>query len=197
MSNINLNEEDRLLLDKMIKANGSEDNTTKIQALKHSIPMEQDIRTYVQLRLKQEDLRQRNFDLFKTMCQNKCAFLFKNYTHIFNKLVNDELDLNILHKFIGVLREIESGSINQHEGSIKVGTILKELYIDSAIKSEAKHKKKEQDKLNRKGGKKKYAGNSIRQRNQAVKRETQNRKNEETKQKKRMALSWNDYKNSL
>ena len=33
-----------------------------------------------------------------------------------------------------VLRNIEDGEVDQHEGSFIVGTILKEIYIDSALK---------------------------------------------------------------
>jgi len=35
---------------------------------------------------------------------------------------------------IRVLREIEDGKLDQHEGSFKVGTILKRIYVDSALK---------------------------------------------------------------
>ena len=32
------------------------------------------------------------------------------------------------------MREIEDGKLDQHEASFKVGTILKEMYVDSALK---------------------------------------------------------------
>ena len=32
------------------------------------------------------------------------------------------------------MRRIEDGEIDQHEGSFLVGTLLKELYIDSALR---------------------------------------------------------------
>ena len=35
---------------------------------------------------------------------------------------------------VDVLRRIEDEELDQHEGSFLVGTILKELYVDSAIK---------------------------------------------------------------
>jgi hypothetical protein len=35
---------------------------------------------------------------------------------------------------LNVLERIENGELDQHEGSFIVGTILKELYIDSALK---------------------------------------------------------------
>lgn len=67
-------------------------------------------------------------------CMNECGFLFTYYTEIYNKIKKDEIDINILNKFIDVLRQIEDGELDQHSGSFLVGTILKELYIDSALK---------------------------------------------------------------
>jgi hypothetical protein len=39
-----------------------------------------------------------------------------------------------MNKFLNVLERIEEGEIDQHTGSYLVGTLLKELYIDSALK---------------------------------------------------------------
>ena len=52
--------------------------------------------------------------------------------------MKDELNLNILRKFIETLREVEDGVLGQHEASVKIGEILKELYIDSALQREKK-----------------------------------------------------------
>jgi len=44
---------------------------------------------------------------------------------------------------VSILKEIEDGKLDQHEGSVKVGQILKELYIDSALREDKKrHNKK-------------------------------------------------------
>ena len=37
-------------------------------------------------------------------------------------------------KLLVILKLIEDGKTDQHEGSVMVGKILKELYIDSAVK---------------------------------------------------------------
>ena len=62
------------------------------------------------------------------------SFLFNNYTDIFNKVKKDELNLDILISFINTLKAIEDGHLDQHEASVKVGKLLKELYIDSALR---------------------------------------------------------------
>jgi hypothetical protein len=35
---------------------------------------------------------------------------------------------------LDILQKIEDGELDQHEGSFMVGTILKEMYVDSALK---------------------------------------------------------------
>ena len=40
----------------------------------------------------------------------------------------------MLNNFIECLKEIEDGLVDQNEASVKVGTILKEMYIDSALR---------------------------------------------------------------
>jgi hypothetical protein len=68
------------------------------------------------------------------ICVTECFFLFTYYTDIYNKIKNDEINLDILFKFLNVLEKIENNELDQHEGSFLVGTLLKELYIDSALK---------------------------------------------------------------
>ena len=84
--------------------------------------------------LRYQRLKQTNFSQYEQILSNQCNFLFTNYTDIFNKLKKDEIDLTILTKFISVLERIENKEIDQHEGSYLVGQLLKELYIDSALK---------------------------------------------------------------
>jgi hypothetical protein len=68
----------------------------------------------------------------------ECGFLFTYYTDIYNKIRKDEIDLKILNQFLNVLRRIEDGELDQHEGSFVIGTLLKEMYVDSALRKAAK-----------------------------------------------------------
>jgi hypothetical protein len=71
-------------------------------------------------------------------CMNESNFLFTYYTEIFNKVKKDEIDINLLYKFLDILKKIEDGHLDQHEGSFQVGTILKDIYVDSALKKAEK-----------------------------------------------------------
>jgi hypothetical protein len=124
----------RLHLQKMIKANNVEDQTQLIRDLKHSVVLKKDINTLILLKAKYRD----DPDQLLLESMTECNFLFTYYTDIYNKIKKDEIDLNILNRFLDVLRQIEDGKLDQHEGSFAVGTLLKELYVDSALKKAEK-----------------------------------------------------------
>lgn len=164
-----MDDKQRLDLSKMIKEYQSEETTDKIRQLKHSKLIRDDVTTIFQLKKQYQRMEKNKNSSFKDMCKTRCAFIYKNYMNIFNKLLNDELDLSILQQFLTVLSRIENGEIDQHEGSYVVGDILKKLYIDSAIR----HKEKEDKKLKN------------------------NKHNNTDKSKKAKNLSWNEYKRTL
>jgi hypothetical protein len=120
----------RLQLQKMIKANDVEDMTGLIRELKHSIILKNNINALLNLMSKYKD----DEDTLFEEATFECNFLFTYYTDIFNKIRKNEIDLKILFNFLDVLNKIESGELDQHEGSFVVGKLLKEMYIDSALK---------------------------------------------------------------
>jgi hypothetical protein len=76
---------------------------------------------------------------------NECNFLWTYYTDLYNKIRKDEIDIKILFQFIDVLEKIEKGELDQHEGSFEVGTLLKKIYVDSALKKAEKINNKHDD----------------------------------------------------
>lgn len=129
---------DRIQLDKLIKANNVEDVTEEIRAKKHSDLIRRDVVKMIELKKKYSRLNKS----LETIIMKNCSFLFMNYTDIYNKVYKDEIDLNILGKFLDILKKIEVGSLDQHEGAYEVGKLLKEMYIDSALKKAEKIEKK-------------------------------------------------------
>jgi hypothetical protein len=125
-----MNDKQRLQLQNMIKTNNVEDQTELIRNLKHSHILRSEINSLVLLKAKYRD----NLEELNNEAMQECNFMFTYYTEIYNKIKKDEIDLGILFKFIDVLRQIEDGEVDQHEGSFLVGTLLKELYVDSAVK---------------------------------------------------------------
>jgi hypothetical protein len=125
-----MNDAQRLQLQNMIKANNVEDQTNLIRTLKHSDLLKNDINSLILLRAKYRNEPEK----INEVALIECNFLFTYYTEIYNKIKKDEIDLDILFKFIEVLKNIEDGKIDQHEGAFAVGTLLKKIYIDSALK---------------------------------------------------------------
>lgn len=129
-----MNDNQRLQLQNMIKANNVEDQTDLIRQLKHSEVLRSEINNMLLIKSKYKDEPER----MSAELVNECGFLFTYYTEIFNKVKKDEIDLGLLNTFIDILKQIENGELDQHEGSFKVGTILKNIYIDSALKKAEK-----------------------------------------------------------
>lgn len=134
----NMNSMDRIQLEKMIQANDAADNTEHIRELRHSMRIHEDVATLLKLKHDYARLAKTNPEQFDMMCVNRCAFLFNTYTDIFNKVKKDEIDLTILGQLLGVLKMIEDGKVGQHEASVEVGKLLKQIYIDSALKKSDK-----------------------------------------------------------
>ena len=133
-----LNNQQRLDLANMIKANDTADCTEEIRDKKQSVLIRNDVKQMVFLKQKYQRLAKTNPGEFDAICMKQCGFLFNNYTDLYNKIKNDNLDLNLLDKFLNILKKIEDGELNQHEGSYLVGKQLKELYVDSALRNQEK-----------------------------------------------------------
>ena len=94
-SNI-LNPQQKLDLANMIKANETEDCTEEIRSKKQSVLIRNDVKQMVYLKQKYARLASSNPNEFHAMCVKQCNFLFNNYTDLYNKIKNDNLDLRIL-----------------------------------------------------------------------------------------------------
>ena len=137
---------DRLNLNKMINANNVEDCTEEIRSKKHSQLIRDDVTCLMTLKKKYSRLAQSNPVQFDSMCVSQCSFLFNKYMEIFNKIQKDEMNMQILHQLLDVLKQIEDGKLDQHAGAFEVGKLLKAMYIDSALLKA--------DKIDKKTGKK-------------------------------------------
>jgi len=135
-----LSPDERLNLQKMVNEMGSVDNTSHIRKVKHSVILRDEIRKLDTFKKKHAptDHSESATAAFLEECRNETPFLYNNYMDIFHRLVKDELDLEIMTKLLIVLKLIEDEKVDQNEGSVMVGKVLKELYVDSALK-QAEH----------------------------------------------------------
>lgn len=128
--NIKMDDKARLQLQKMLKENDVLDQTELIRELKHSAIMRKEVNILLDL-LKEYP---NDPDTIQMEGMIQCSFLFNYYTDLFNKIRKKEIDITILFKLIDVLEGIEEKKIDQHEGSYIVGTLLKKIYVDSALR---------------------------------------------------------------
>lgn len=133
-----LSDDERSHLKNLVSKSDCVDNTEFIRNTKPSQSIMKDVRHLETMYVKHKSLRDNDPENFAELCKIECSFLYTHYTEIFNKLLKDELDLTIMARFIVILKMIEDNKVDQHEGSAMVGKILKELYLDSAIKRSKK-----------------------------------------------------------
>lgn len=124
-----MNQQDKLLLQEMIKVNNVEDQTQNIRNLKHSHLLRKDTEKLLEIMKETNDPSEIHIEAMM-----ECNFLFTYYTDIYNKVRKSEINLDIFYQFLDVLSKIENGEMDQHEGSFEIGTLLKKIYIDSALK---------------------------------------------------------------
>ena len=123
-----MNPQQRLQLHELIKQNNSVNNTDLIRELKHSHMIRSEVKTIENLKLVYADL-----EILQSECIKKCYFLYENYTVIFNRLLKNRVDIDVLYTFLDTLEMVEDGKMDQHEASFEIGTLLKKMYIDPRI----------------------------------------------------------------
>ena len=128
-----MNSQEKLLLQEMIQANNVEDQTETIRNLKHSTLLKNDVSKLLDIMKNTEDHSEIHIEAMM-----ECNFLFTYYTDIYNRIRKSEIDIPLFYQFLDILSKIEDGVIDQHEGSFEVGTILKKIYVDSALKRSEK-----------------------------------------------------------
>ena len=102
----------------------------------------------IHLKKKYHRLAKSNPNEFHVICVKQCDFLYNSFAEIFKGIKSDTIDMQIMYKFLDVLKKIEDGEIDQHEGSYLVGQHLKEIYVDTALRVE---KKKDTNNRKKKG----------------------------------------------
>jgi hypothetical protein len=123
-----MNPQQRLQLHELIKQNNSVNNTELIRELKHSAIIRKEVQTIEKLKMVYDDI-----EILQSECIKNCYFLYENYTVIYNRLLKNRVDLNVLYTFLDTLQMVEDGKMDQHEASFEIGTLLKRMYIDPRI----------------------------------------------------------------
>jgi hypothetical protein len=128
-----LSENDKVQLRQMIEKNNVVDKTEQIRELKHSSKIRTDIIALLALKQQHAELLRTDKEAFEKISVQTCQFLFFHYMELYNMILKESMDLAIFDRLLEVLGRIERNEIDQHEGSVLVGTYLKEIYIDSKL----------------------------------------------------------------
>lgn len=125
-----MNEEERVTLEKLVKQYDCEETTDLVRKVKPSIKIRESMDKLVKLKSSVD------YETFQKTAHVDGVYMYENYTNIFNKFVEGELNLEIFERFIVMLERIESGELDQHDASYKIGMLLKDIYIDKKFEME-------------------------------------------------------------
>lgn len=128
-----MNDSQRIQLSKLINEYDVEDTTAQIRKLKHSKQIMENVVGIQKLKKTYARIIKDDFNYFESIAISRFNFLYTNYPEIFQRLIKDEVDINMLSKLIMLLSYIENGKLDQHEASYQVGLLLKNMYIDPAL----------------------------------------------------------------
>ena len=126
-----MNSNQRLQLNQIIDENNVEDCTAHIREKQHSGKIREAVTKMLDI-LKANDGA--DAQALDDALMKECSFMFNHYTDIYNRVKKRELDMSILWEFLNVLEKIEQGESDQHAGAFEVGSLLKKMYIDSAVR---------------------------------------------------------------
>jgi hypothetical protein len=133
--NFSLTNQERLDLKRLLSSSSDYSNTTElIRHVKHSTSIQKevmDLAAWMKSKPKETNFEDTNNEL---EAQQVVPFLYGLYPDLFKKVLHNEIDFRILDRVIQVLQGIEDGKVDQHEGSVLVSKVLKELYLDSAVR---------------------------------------------------------------
>ncbi len=110
------------------------DMTDKIRDVKHSALLRTAIDHMITFKRENSELLKTNKVLFEQQLMKENSFLFMNYMELYNLLLKNDMNMTIMNELLICLESIELGQCDQTEASVRVGTLLKGIYIDTIIK---------------------------------------------------------------
>jgi hypothetical protein len=134
-----MNDNEKYQLQQMIEQNKVIDNTNVLRELKHSSEIRKCVLKMLELKQSHRELLQTDKPKFEEIVMKDCSFLFFNYMQLYNTILKENLDMNIMNQLLTTLSKIENGECDQHEGSYEVGKLLKTIYIDGTLQDIRKH----------------------------------------------------------
>ena len=126
--------QEKLDLKRLLKTSDCDNNTEHIRKVKHSAKIQKDIMELVTFKKQNNKLYDTNPERFEQEARGVAEFLYATYPDIFRKVINNEINYEIMVRLLYILKAIEDEKVDQHEGSVLVGKELKALYLDSAIR---------------------------------------------------------------
>jgi hypothetical protein len=133
-----LTEAERNILQKLqAESEDYVDNTSGIREAKHSSPLLADIRKMGDLRKRYANLRESAPDEYLNAFQRECRYIYTKFPDVFDRVVKNDMNLDVFEKIVMILKMIEDGKVNQSEASALVGKLSQKLFFNVGDAGEA------------------------------------------------------------
>lgn len=110
-----------------------EDNTDLIRTLRHSDILEREVLQLLDLQAQFGD----DDPGFCSAAAAECTFLCMYYTDIYQRIRKRQLNVDLLLRCIGILRQIENGTYSHQQGQTEAESLFLQLFSDSAQRRSA------------------------------------------------------------
>jgi hypothetical protein len=88
-----------------------------------------------ELRQKYEVLKESDPEKYITIFRNECNYLYTKFPGIFEKVVSQNMNLEIFEQIVLILKMIEDDKIDQAEGSGLVGKLSQDLFFRPVLET--------------------------------------------------------------
>ena len=82
------------------------------------------------LRKRYANLRESAPDEYLNVFQRECRYIYTKFPDVFDRVVKNDMNLDVFEKIVMILKMIEDGKVNQSEASALVGKLSQKLFFN-------------------------------------------------------------------
>jgi hypothetical protein len=90
-------------------------------------------------------LKEDNPEEYLRVFQKECNYIYTKFPDVFDRVVKNDMNLDVFEKIVMILKLIEDGKVNQSEASALVGKLSQRLFFQPATASQPKPVQEEQE----------------------------------------------------
>ena len=74
-------------------------------------------------------MKEKSIDDYLAIFQRECKYIYTSFPDVFDRVVKNDMNLDVFEKIVLILKMIEDGKVNQSEASALVGKLSQKLFF--------------------------------------------------------------------